>query len=196
MGKIKSALELAMEKTADLKSDKAALRRSEVTREGKVCLSRYLESPDKSDLASSLMALEGEELAWFKAGALDTVLANLSLPRVEADLERLGVLNGVLAVLAGEGAEAVHGIFDQLHQLLAQYLENLEQLDLSLRQQYEPQLRQKEMLLRQQTGQEFHLTPEQDPEFTKLLSEQLSRMDEQYSEVLKQAKEQIRLEVL
>ena len=35
MGKIKSALELAMEKTADLKTDKSAVKKKEISGKGK-----------------------------------------------------------------------------------------------------------------------------------------------------------------
>ncbi len=196
MGKIKSALELAMERTADLKSDKTALRKNKVTREGKVCLSRYLENPGKSDLSSRLKTLKGDEAHWFKTGALDTVLANLTLPREEGELGRLESLREALVLMAGKKKKAIREIFDQLHQLLNQYLKNMDHLEDSLKQQYEPRLRQKEMQLRQQTGQEIHLSPEQDPDFVKLLSEQLVRLDEQYGDVLKQAKKQIRVEVL
>ncbi len=196
MGKIKSALELAMEKTADLKSDKAALRKNEINREGKISLSRYLENSEKSDLPSRLKNLKGDEALWFKTGVMDTVLANLTLPRAKGDLEKLPRLQDALLLLTGKRNRGIKEIFTQLQLLLNQYLENMDQLEDSLAQQYEPRLRQKEMQLRQQTGQEIHLSPEQDPDFMKLLSEQISRMDDQYGEVLKQAKEQIRQEVL
>ncbi len=191
MGKIKSALELAMEKTADLKTDKKAVKKNMLTREGKVSVSSFLENPEKSEFIDKLKHYSGEELEWFKSGAMDTVLANLTLPRFEGDLDKLPPLNAALSVISGKKEES-DSMFDQLKQLMSQYLSNLDQLEEAMKQQYEPQLRQKEMQLRQQTGQEVHLTPEQDPEFLKLLSEQISRMDQQYNDVLKQAKEQIR----
>ena len=89
MGKIKSALELAMEKTADLKTDKTAVKKKEVNREGKVTLSHHLDNPGKSELADKLKFYKGEELEWFKTGAMETILANLTLPRLEMDLNKL-----------------------------------------------------------------------------------------------------------
>jgi hypothetical protein len=195
MGKIKSALELAMEKTADLKTDKTALKKKEINREGKVSLSHHLDNPGKSELVEKLKFYKGEELEWFKSGAMETILANLSLPRLEMDLEKLVPLEGALAVVSGRKDDSSQ-MFDQIRQLFSQYLSNLDQLEESLKQQYEPQLRQKEMQLKQQTGQDIRLSPEQDPEFMELLSQQLSRMDEQYNDVLKQAKEQIRQSML
>ncbi|MDC7234181.1 MAG: hypothetical protein PQJ58_13180 [Spirochaetales bacterium] len=191
MGKIKSALELALERTADLKADKTAVNRKTINREGKVSVSSFMEDPEKSDFIDKMKSYKDEELEWFKDGAMETILANLTLPRIEADLNKLVPLNAALSVVSGNRDET-DSMFDQLKQLFSQYLSNLDQLEEQMKQQYEPQLRQKEMQLRQQTGQEVHLTPEQDPDFLKALSDQISRMDQQYNEVLKQAKEQIR----
>lgn len=191
MGKIKSALELALEKTADLKTDKKAIKKNMMIREGKVSVSTFLEDPEKSEFVDKMRFYKDEELSWFKEGAMETILANLTLPRVESDIKKLIPLNAGLAIASGN-KEETESMFEQLNQLFTQYLSNLDQLEASLKQQYEPQLRQKEQQLAQQTGQEVHLTPEQDPEFIKILSEQISRMDQQYHEVLKQAKEQIR----
>ncbi len=195
MGKIKSALELAMEKTADLKTDKSAVKKKEISREGKVSLSLYLENPGKSEITDKIKFYKGEELDWFRSGALETILANLTLPRLKADLEKLVPLEGALSLVSGKKKDS-SAMFDQIRQLFSQYLSNLDQLEESLKQQYEPQLRQKEMQLKQQTGQDIRLSPEQDPEFMDLLAKQLSRMDQQYNGVLKQAKEQIRQSIL
>lgn len=191
MGKIKSALELALEKTADLKTDKKAVKKNMINREGKVSVSTFLEDPKKSEFIEKMKFYKEEELGWFKDGAMDTILANITLPRLESDSNKLIPLNAALAIVSGD-KEETESMFEQLKQLFSQYLSNLDQLEASMKQQYEPQLRQKEQQLSQQTGQEVHLTPEQDPEFLKVLSEQISRMDQQYSDVLKQAKDQIR----
>jgi hypothetical protein len=191
MGKIKSALEMALEKKADLITDKKAVKKSMITREGKVAASGFLDDFLKSDIQEKLKSYQGEELEWYKTGAIETVLANLTLPRIEADLAKLPSLNKALTLLSGETEETAE-MFEQLEQLFAQYLSNLDQLEESLKKQYEPQLRQKEMKYKQQTGQDVKLHAEQDPEFIQILSEQLSRMDQQYNDVLKQAKEQIK----
>ncbi|MDA3958040.1 hypothetical protein [Oceanispirochaeta sp.] len=105
MGKIKSALELAMEKTADLKTDKQAVKKNMITREGKVSASGFLENPVHSDLKEKLKSLKGEELGWFKTGAAETILANMTLPRMEADLSKLPPLSNALVVLSGDKKE-------------------------------------------------------------------------------------------
>lgn len=191
MGKIKSALELALEKTADLKTDKKAIKKNMMIREGKVSVSTFLEDPKRSEFVEKMKFYKNEELNWFKEGAKETILANITLPRVESDINKLIPLNAGLAIASGD-KEETESMFAQLNQLFTQYLSNLDQLEASLKEQYEPQLRQKEQQLAQERGQEVHLTPEQDPEFLKILSEQITRMDQQYNDVLKQAKDQIR----
>ncbi|QEN08841.1 hypothetical protein EXM22_12875 [Oceanispirochaeta crateris] len=191
MGKIKSALELAMEKTADLKADKQVVKKNTQIREGRVSASQYMDNPANADLKEKLKSLKGEELEWFKTGAAEAFLANLTLPRIEADVSKLPALSDALGVLTGKKKE-IEEMFGQLEQLFTQYLSNLDHLEESLKKQYEPQLRQKELKMRQQTGQSVQLTPEQDPEFLQLLSDQMSRMDQQYNEVLKQAKDQLK----
>jgi hypothetical protein len=61
-----------------------------------------------------------------------------------------------------------------------------------MKQQFAPQLEQKEAKLRQQYGPNFTLRPEQDPEFMKLLDKNLSQLDAQYNNILKQAKDQMK----
>jgi len=191
MGKIKSAIELAMEKTADLKMDRAAVKKINITREGKVSASSFLDNPKKSDIMDLLNHYKGEEQDWFRSGAVETVLANLTLPQIEADLEKMSILSDALIILNCD-KEQLNTMFDHLKQLFQQFLSNMDQLEEGLKQQYEPQLRQKEMQLRQQTGQEIHLTADSDPDFMKLLSEQYGRMEQQYNEVLKQAKDEMK----
>ena len=191
MGKIKSALELAMEKTADLKVDREAMKKTSLTKEGKISASSYLEKPDESDIADRLKHYKGDEKEWFRSGALETILANLALPRIEADLTGLEKLKKAVTLITGD-KKNTNDIFGQLTQLFEQYLSNMDQLEDALKQQYMPQLRQKEMQLQQQTGQAVQLSPEDDPDFLKLLSEQFGKMEEQYSQVLKQAKDEIR----
>ena len=191
MGKIKSALELALEKTADLKVDKEAVKKNNLIREGKISASSFLEKPDESDLPERLKHYKGDEKDWFRTGALETFLANMTLPQVEADLEKLETLSRAVVIVTGDKKNTSE-LFNQLKQLFQQFLSNMDQLEEGLKQQYQPQLRQKEMQLKQQTGQEVHLTADSDPDFLKLLSEQFGRMEQQYNEVLKQAKDELR----
>lgn len=192
MGKIKSAIELAMEKTADLKTDKKAIKKNMILREGKVSATKHINEPSRGNIKEQLLSYnDKEEQEWFREGAMDTILANLTLPRLEADLQKLPALQSAMTSLSDDEAES-EDLFSQLTKLFQQYLGNIDQLEDALKQQYEPQLRQKEMQMRQQTGQEVTLTAETDPEFLKILADQMSKMDQQYNGILKQVKEELR----
>lgn len=195
MSKIKSAMELALERTADIKIDKEAVKKDEFVRKGKSAVGRYLNNPKKVSLPDEIADLKGDELAWTKSGIVDTLLANITLPRYESDLNRLPIIADGLKSLGkkkGEEAKNLDYLLTQYEELFKQYLANIEQLGEQLKTQWEPRLRQKEQQMKQQTGQNMRLTPEQDPEFIKVLTEELARLDAQYSEVLSQGKEEIR----
>lgn len=195
MSKIKSAMELALERTADIKIDKEAVKKDKFTHKGKSAVGRYLNNPKKVSLSDEITELKGDELDWTKSGIIDTLLANITLPRYESDLNRLPIIaEGIksLGKKKGEEAKNLEFLLTQYEDLFKQYLANIEQLGEQLKTQWEPRLRQKEQQLKQQTGQNTRLTPEQDPEFIKVLTEELARMDTQYSEVLSQGKEEIR----
>lgn len=195
MSKIKSALELALERTADVKVDKEAVKKDEFIRRGKSIAGKYLSGSNSTDLAGELASLKDEERAWVKDGMVDTLLANLTLPRYESDLARLpAIAEGLKSLGKSKGADAknLDYLLNQYDELFKQYLGNLDQLEEQLRAQWEPRLRQKEQQLRQQTGRDVKLTPEQDPEFSKVLAEELSRMDAQYGDVLSQGRTEIR----
>ena len=71
-------------------------------------------------------------------------------------------------------------------------MEAREQIETGVKEQYEPKLREKEVLLEKQMGAKVHLTHEQDPEFLALLSKNYSRLDEQYNQALQQVKDQLK----
>ncbi|OQX29660.1 MAG: hypothetical protein B0D92_02490 [Spirochaeta sp. LUC14_002_19_P3] len=194
MSKIKSALELALERTADVKIDKEAVRREEAVSKGKSLAGRYLSSPEEVSFQEELKKADKPEAGWIKEGILETLLANLTLPRYESDIDKLTPVAAGLKVLAGKGpgSRNLDYILDQYKKLFQQYMENLGQLETGLRAQWAPRLRQKEEMLRKQTGQSFALAPEQDPEYNKVLSEQIAEMDAQYNEVIDRSKAEIR----
>jgi predicted phage-related endonuclease len=195
MSKIKSALELALERTAGVEVDKEAVRKDEYTRKGKSAAGKYLGNPKSLSLSEKVETLKGDEQIWFRNGVIETLLANLTLPRYESDLSRFPPIADALKSLAkkkGAEAENLTYLLGQYDELFKQYLQNVLQLEEQLKTQWEPRLRQKEQQLKQQTGQAVRLTPEQDPEFAKVLTDELARLDAQYAEILSKGKEEIR----
>jgi hypothetical protein len=113
------------------------------------------------------------------------------LPRYETDLQTLPSLEEALGIITGD-KKLITTVMGQYKQLFTQFLDNLKLLEEQLRSQWEPRLREKEQQLAQQTGRAVQLTPDQDPEFLKVLSDEIARMETQYADVLKQGKDEIR----
>ena len=191
MSKIKSALELALEKTAGVSVDRDAVRREERTKEGRVLAGRYLSETPPPDLKKALSEFGKEDRALVRDGLVTSLLANVTLPRYESDLGRLPKLQEALASVTGD-PKAVDAVMGQVTALLGQFMDNLRMLDDQLRERWEPRLRQKEQQLRQQTGRDVRLIADQDPEFVKVLGDEIRNMEAQYGEVLERGKAEIK----
>ena len=193
MAIIKSAWELALEKTEKLQVDPVKIKRDLKVKEGRQLAGIFLSDIDatKEGTKKQYDAVPAEEKEAFREGMALTMLSNLALPRNTAFKENFAkVLD--LGMILGEGNEQLEQLLGQLEGFFSQYLENQEDLVERMKQQFAPALQQKEAQLRKQYGPNFTLRPEQDPEFMKLLDKQLSQLDDQYTNILTQAKAQIK----
>lgn len=190
MGEIKSALELALEKTKDVKSDPKTLEAHEHRNIGKRLASRLQEESD-FDLKKELKQYSAERRTWVEDGFFGVVLASISLPSTEEELERLTVLRDGLAVVLGGGRELQY-LFEQVHGLFKQYLDNRQQLIEQIRQQYSQRMRQREEELSRQYGTQVKMDPASDPEFSKTMQDNLGRLREQYEGVLEQVRDELK----
>ena len=112
---IKSALELAMEKTDGIKSDKSSLAAAEGKEEGKKLAGAFFQNPGM-DLAGELKKLPKEKLSAIKEGFLQIVLANLVLPRDEEDIKKLGFGLMRLPMKKNEIDIGIKDVLEYLHQ--------------------------------------------------------------------------------
>lgn len=193
MTEIKSALEIALERTKDIEGDKEAIKADELRNAGRRLASGVVDpGKETPDPAKKLKEYKGQELKWVKEGFLQTLLANISLPTDESYQDRLKTLEkGFHAVLRDR--RQISHIFQQLSQFFGQYLQTKHQIEENLKQQYAPKLQEKqEALQRQLGGAQVQLTPESDPDFMNLLSKNMGRLDEQYTEALTQLKEDMK----
>lgn len=193
MSKIKSALELALERTVNVTVDKESVRKDEMIKKGKKIAGRFLNNPSDVSFDAEWKNHNKQERLWIKKGVRVTLLANINLPRVETDISRLQNISKGFQVLANKdsGNREIQHWINQLHELFTQYLRNIGQMEESLKNQWQHHLREKEQALREQTGQAITLLPEQDPEFVAVLSEQISNLNKQYNEAMTQGKDQL-----
>lgn len=193
MGEIKSSWELAMERTAGIKSDKSSLRMNELKKVGQKIASDFMDDTEAKPkkMMEAVKEYSGEEKKAVEKAAVEILLSHISLPRDENYQERLDFVSAGLQAAIGKKGY-ISEIIGQISQFFAQFLQQKEQLKEQLKQQYTPQLRQKQQSLSQQYGYEMELKHEQDPEFNQLLHKHMQQLESQYQNALNEVKEQIR----
>ncbi|HEQ72538.1 MAG TPA: hypothetical protein ENN69_08615 [Spirochaetia bacterium] len=190
MGKIKSAWEIAEEKTRNIQVDQKAIKRREAEERGKRLVSRFLEQTEGISLVNEMKAVSKEESDAVKKAVVDTLLANLTLPLSDYTTSRNKLARQGLLELTPEN-KTLRQILEQIATFFDNYQTEREQIEKSLEAQYAPRLRQKEDAIAKQTGTRVELHAMQDPEFVTLLKKNLGMFDERYQEALKDAKAEI-----
>ncbi len=189
MGLIKSALELAMEKTVGLEVDKEELRRKELFNQGRVASAKGLD--DGADtfeaaVAGQVKALDKKEYATFAEGAADNLLSRILLASDTVSAANLNKAADLLDRLTGQRA-GPH--LQQIAGLIQQYGTEVGQLKNAIGQQLGPQLRQRA----QQSGvNPATYVMEKDPAYLKVLAENLEPLRAEYQQALDGLKTEIR----
>ena len=187
MGKIKSALEIAMERTESVASDKSSIGQFEAKQKGKKLANEYLEGSVQS-LEDEIKKLKGEEQASLKQGVFDILISQITLPVVKDDLNRIEA--------AGRGLHTVIGgkrfgdIVKQMVGILNQYLDEAEQYEEAVKRQYAPKLRQKEEEISRRIGRHIKLDSFQDPEFVAFFNQSINALKANYEGAVAQIREE------
>ena len=189
MAVIKSALELALEKTEGLSVDKEELRRKELFTQGRVAAAKGLEEGVDSfetALLAQEKALKKPEYAVFADGAADNLLSRIVLaidPAASATLAKAGeLLDRLTKKKASARLQKIAG-------MLQQYGTEVGQLRAAIGQQLGPQLRQR---AQQQGHNPATYVMEKDPAYLKVLSENLEPLRAEYQQGIDALKTEIR----
>lgn len=189
MALIKSALELALEKTEGLEVDKEELRRKELFNQGRIAAAKALEEgPDllETTMRTQEKALKKPEYTLFAEGAADNLLSRILLA---ADAQSSATLAKVSDLLDRLTHHKAGTRLQKLAGLIQQYGTELGQLRQAISQQLGPQLRQRA----QQSGANMATyVMERDPAYLKVLSENLEPLRAEYQQNLDQTKAEIR----
>jgi hypothetical protein len=177
VGRIKSALEIALERTEAVKGDKESISNYETRQRGKKLANAFLEDSGFS-FEGEIKKLTGEQREALKRGIFDVLLPQIALPQAEEDLGRIEKAGKGLALLI-EHAQFAR-FYAQFIQALRQYLEESKEFDRAIRQQYAPKLRQKEEELTRRLGQQVRLDPFQDPEFVSFYNQNMNNLKGRY----------------
>lgn len=190
MARIKSALELALERTEGVVGNREKIEADSFLKEGMKIASSLLGGETKS-LREALKDFSGKQLGWVKEGLFQTLLANIVLPLDDAYTPRLAAIEEHLPELLSDKRKAT-ALLQQLAKFFEQYLDNRAKIREQLEQQLAPRLRQREAQLAQQVGSPVRLNPLQDPEFVKVLQKNYAALDERYQEALTGLKEELK----
>jgi uncharacterized protein YukE len=189
MGRIKSALELALERTESVKGDKDSVSNYEAKQRGKRLANAFLEDSDLS-LAVEIKQADPAQAEALREGVFEVLLSQVSLPLSAEDLTRIDRVGKGLAVLVSH-PQFVR-MYGQFTQALSQYFDEADQFDQAIKQQYAPKLRQKEEELARRLGQQVRLDPFQDPEFVAFYNQNMKVLKDKYQSLADQVREQAR----
>jgi hypothetical protein len=204
MAVIKSALELALERTKDLQIDEAVQKMNEAKLEGRRAAGRFLEAPDSVDFKAIYSTVDAAQRQTFLSAALEVLLAQIQLPsnggveteKLESLKKAVLTLSALSSAFSSEreaklAQQQIRSLFQQILQFLAQYGEEIRRVEQAIRNQWAPKLREKERLLAAQLGQNVRIDPMSDPEFADFYRKNIDSMRKNYANALEEAKAQL-----
>jgi tRNA nucleotidyltransferase (CCA-adding enzyme) len=187
MGRIKSALEIALERTEAVKTDKASIGLFEARQQGKRLANAFLADPSKN-LHDELKKTPKDHQESLKQGIFDVLIPQITLPASAEDMPRIEAVGKGLCLLINNSHFAA--MYKQFVQVLSRYLDEAGQYEQMIRQQYAPKLRQKEEELSRRMGREVHIDPFQDPEFIAFYNQNLNALKANYQAAVDQVREE------
>ena len=193
MALLKSAWEIALEKTEGIKADPEKITRDLRINEGKRLAGTYLteiESEGK-ELQAALASKSGDELVLLKQGIASTVVMNVALPQSTEYEERMKKIHHIVELMDGKESDTV-SLINQISQFMGKYIEARDSLLERARQQYQPVFEQKREQMMQKYGRASNMSMDQDPEFIQMLQKHFAQLSQQYQQVLDQAKTQLK----
>jgi len=116
MGEIKTALEIALEKTGGVKSDKAGISQFEVKKRGKKLANAFLEG--EIDLAAEIKKTPAQDRESLKQGIFDVLVTKIALPSAKEDEIRIEKLGKGLSLVIKSGE------FNEMYRQLTCFLPN------------------------------------------------------------------------
>lgn len=191
MGKIKSAWEIALEKTESIEIDANRIRHNATIDAIRRIAGSYLLSDEDTEekTAAALAAYSDEDL---KEALGQSIINSISLPLTDEEESKKPQRLAFLLSIALKGNGEAEDFLSQILTHVAQYPKHRKQLMEQLKSQFEPMLKEKEERMRQQYGEAPHLTMENDKECREMANKYLERLQKQYQDTLDDAKQQLK----
>lgn len=190
MEKIKTALEIALERAAAMKVDPEKLLEAEHLPQGKILGARFL-SNKELNLKEELLKFKPEARPYILQGLEDTFLNNLRLPRDGDSLEtNRRCMEGLLQIKKNKNL--LKQAFNEIEMLLQYYTRALEQAYVNLKEDFAVRLAQGKRVLSRQLGGRGNVEVEYLPEFKEEWLRFREQLAAQYEAILEEKKKYIR----
>ncbi len=191
MRRIRSAWEIALEKTQDIEIDKAKLEKENNITAARTLAGRYLNYDE--EMNEDALKKEYEKIAGLdgvRDGIRTSIMQNLTLPSETVLNDRYERLETLASLISGNDSQ-VMSLMRQITAFLKQYPEHQKQLYEQLKEHFRPMLEEKTQQLREKYGQDIPLSLENDKEFVQVANKQLEELRKQYESNLDAAKSQL-----
>jgi hypothetical protein len=192
MGRIKSALEIALERTESVKADKAGINHYEWRRQGKKLANEYLKSSSSTEnktpvnLEEAIKKTAEADQAALKQGIFEVLISQIALPSSDEDRKRIDVIGKGLQLIINN--VQFTNLYRRLKDAMARYMDEAAHYDEAIRRQYAPKLRQKEEELSRRLGRNVQIDPFQDPEFVTFYNQNMNALKENYQSGIDQVR--------
>lgn len=204
MAVIKSALELALERTKDLQLDESAQKIADARIEGRKAASQYLEDQTSVDFKAILNKLEPVQRQTFLTAAFEVLINFIQLPTNSVvETEKMEAIGKAIVLLCGLSPrfsserevklaqQQARSLYQQILRFLSQYQEEMKRVEQAIRNQWAPKLRERERQLAAALGQNVRIDPMSDPEFAEFYRKNIESMRNNYGKALEDAKKQL-----
>ncbi|GFN23705.1 hypothetical protein [Thermanaeromonas sp. C210] len=190
MDRIKTALEIALERAAAVKVDPEKLLEIENLSQGKVLGARFL-SDQELNLKEELLKIQPEVRPHVLKGLEETFLNNLRLPR-DGDTMNTNrrCMDGLLQIK--KNRSLLKQVFKEIEMLFQYYARSLEQAYLNLKEDFAVKVAQGARAMNLPMGGRTGINVEHMPEFQEEWLRLRDQLASQYEKVLEEKRQQIR----
>ncbi|MDR2095690.1 MAG: hypothetical protein LBP76_09270 [Treponema sp.] len=194
MGRIKSALEIALERTESVKADKAGINQYELRQQGKKLANGYLESSSSTEnktpvnLEEAIKKTAAADQAALKQGIFEALISQIVLPSSDEDRKRIDAIGKGLQLIIGN--PQFSAMYRRLKDALARYMDETARYDEAIKRQYAPKLRQKEEEMSRYLGRKVQIDPFQDPEFVGFYNQNMNALKGNYQSMIDQVRDE------
>lgn len=188
--RIKTALERALERAAQISIPPEELEAEEYTARGRGIAAEFLKNRG-TDLAARMDEFNEKSRSYAAAGALETLLNNLTLPR-DNDATRANrrAMEGIPALIKNQ--QAATQILGELEYLFGYYTQAYQQAYSHVEQAYAKKAARQQEALQQQTGVKMNIRPETQPGFREDLLQVTAQLNQSYQTHLDEHKRRLR----